>query len=135
MTVLGATVDDMPRSEPGVGLHRTRADPRRDGRLQNNGYARHDIQSKGNRDEFSQPITIRRTYATRGGGSVPDLRYASEYVHQRFNEIVLEGERTVFGMHSFSDRLTTEDTRKIQAFILAAVYQASVSSGEETRSD
>ena len=70
-----------------------------------------------------------------GGGSVPDLRYASEYVHQRFNEIVLGGERAVLGMPSFSDRLTTEDTRKIQAFILAAAHQASASSGEETSSD
>ena len=65
-----------------------------------------------------------------GGGSVPDLRYASEAVHQRFNQIVLEGEREPLGMPSFGDRLTTEDTRKIQAFILSAAHLGSASQPE-----
>ena len=65
-----------------------------------------------------------------GGGSVPDLRYASEAVHQRFNQIVLEGEREPLGMPSFGDRLTTEDTRKIQAFILSAARLGSTSQPE-----
>jgi len=61
-----------------------------------------------------------------GGGSVPDLRYASQTVHERFNAIVLGGEREPFGMPRFADRLTIEDTRKIQAFLLSAAKLGSM---------
>ena len=52
------------------------------------------------------------------GGSVPDLRYAEESTHQMFEEIVRGGARRQYGMPSFAEDLTSEQTRFIQAYIL-----------------
>ena len=52
------------------------------------------------------------------GGSVPDLRYAEESTHQMFEEIVRGGARRQYGMPSFSEDLTSEQGRFIQAYIL-----------------
>jgi PQQ-dependent dehydrogenase (methanol/ethanol family) len=58
------------------------------------------------------------------GGSTPDLRYASQYVHERFEAIVRGGEREAMGMPRFSDRFSSEDVRKIQSYILDSASRA-----------
>jgi quinohemoprotein ethanol dehydrogenase len=52
------------------------------------------------------------------GGSVPDLRYASDTTHQMFEEIVLGGARREFGMPSFTGDVTPAQVRLIHAYIL-----------------
>jgi mono/diheme cytochrome c family protein len=59
-----------------------------------------------------------------GGGSIPDLRYASEEIHQRFQAIVRGGLRTNRGMPAFADRLNEEEVRQIQAYVLDAARSA-----------
>jgi len=53
-----------------------------------------------------------------GGGSTPDLRYATAHVHERFEAIVLGGERTSMGMPSYADIFTPDEVRQIQAYVL-----------------
>jgi len=53
------------------------------------------------------------------GSGVPDLRYATAQVHQQFAAIVLGGARESRGMPSFSDLLTREQVRAIQAYALS----------------
>ena len=52
------------------------------------------------------------------GGSVPDLRYATEPTHEMFEEIVLGGARREFGMPSFTGDITSAQVRLIHAYIL-----------------
>jgi len=52
------------------------------------------------------------------GGSVPDLRYASDTTHEMFEEIVLGGARREFGMPSFTGDVTSAQVRLIHAYIL-----------------
>ncbi|MCH2169681.1 PQQ-dependent dehydrogenase, methanol/ethanol family [Myxococcota bacterium] len=59
-----------------------------------------------------------------GGGSLPDLRYASTAVHERFQQIVHAGEREALGMPGFSDRLSLDQIRQIQAYVLSAANAA-----------
>ncbi|MFI5058428.1 MAG: c-type cytochrome, partial [Candidatus Acidiferrales bacterium] len=53
------------------------------------------------------------------GSGVPDLRYATAQVHQQFASIVLGGARESRGMPSFSDLLTRDQVRTIQAYVLS----------------
>jgi quinohemoprotein ethanol dehydrogenase len=53
------------------------------------------------------------------GSGVPDLRYATPQVHQQFASIVLGGARESRGMPSFTDLLTREQVRAIQAYVLS----------------
>lgn len=52
-------------------------------------------------------------------GQLPDLRYATEAVHEQFESIVLGGVREPLGMPRFDDLLTAEQVRAIQAFVLS----------------
>jgi quinohemoprotein ethanol dehydrogenase len=52
------------------------------------------------------------------GGSVPDLRYATDPTHEMFEEIVLGGARREFGMPSFTGDVTSAQVRLIHAYIL-----------------
>jgi quinohemoprotein ethanol dehydrogenase len=52
-------------------------------------------------------------------GPLPDLRYASAEVHAQFDEIVRQGARADLGMPSHAARLTAEEVRAIQAYVLA----------------
>jgi quinohemoprotein ethanol dehydrogenase len=52
------------------------------------------------------------------GGSVPDLRYASDTTHESFEEIVLGGARREYGMPSFTGDLLPAQVRLIHAYIL-----------------
>jgi PQQ-dependent dehydrogenase (methanol/ethanol family) len=53
-----------------------------------------------------------------GGSGIPDLRYASEATHAAFADIVLRGAREPNGMPAFGDRLSPEQARWIQAWIV-----------------
>lgn len=70
-----------------------------------------------------------------GGGSVPDLRYASSEVHERIQQIVRGGERVELGMPSFADTLDQEQVRKIQAYILYAAHQAASAGAPPANAD
>ena len=48
-------------------------------------------------------------------GSLPDLRYASEAVHQRFEDIVFRGAREALGMPRFDDLLEVEQCRRFNS--------------------
>ncbi len=61
-------------------------------------------------------------------GALPDLRYASASVHEQFEAIVLEGAREVLGMPSFSDVLTSEQVRAIQAYVVFRAEESAISS-------
>jgi len=52
------------------------------------------------------------------GGSVPDLRYASDATHDMFEGIVLGGARHEYGMPSFTGDITSAQVRLIHAYIL-----------------
>jgi quinohemoprotein ethanol dehydrogenase len=62
------------------------------------------------------------------GGITPDLRRATEAVHQTFSDIVLGGVRAPLGMPPFDDLLTEEDVRRIQAYILSRARESASSS-------
>lgn len=57
-----------------------------------------------------------------GGGAVasvvPDLRYANAEVHAQFEAIVRGGARAPLGMPAFADRLSSEQVRAIEAYVL-----------------
>ncbi|HVN37945.1 MAG TPA: PQQ-dependent dehydrogenase, methanol/ethanol family [Myxococcota bacterium] len=54
----------------------------------------------------------------KSSGLVPDLRYASREVHERWSDIVLGGTRAAKGMASFADQLSDEDARAIHAYVV-----------------
>ena len=59
--------------------------------------------------------------------TLPDLRYATAEVHNRFEAIVVAGERRSLGMPGFGDLLTPDQARAIQAYILSRAVESSVS--------
>ncbi|MCH2171728.1 PQQ-dependent dehydrogenase, methanol/ethanol family [Myxococcota bacterium] len=59
-----------------------------------------------------------------GGGSVPDLRFSSPEVHERFVDITLGGIRADRGMPSFADVLTPSQVRQIQAWLISRGHQS-----------
>jgi len=65
-----------------------------------------------------------------GGGSVPDLRYSDEAVHERFQAIVRGGERERLGMPAFAEVFSEAEVRQIQAYILSAARQGAQAGGE-----
>jgi quinohemoprotein ethanol dehydrogenase len=52
------------------------------------------------------------------GGSVPDLRYTTAAMHERFEEIVRGGALRELGMPSFSEDVTAAQVRLIHAYVL-----------------
>jgi quinohemoprotein ethanol dehydrogenase len=52
------------------------------------------------------------------GGSVPDLRYASQDTHEMFEQIVLGGARREYGMPSFTGDINSAQVHLIHAYIL-----------------
>lgn len=61
-------------------------------------------------------------------GVIPDLRRMSPGVRRQFHEIVLNGQREVFGMPDFSDLLTPEEVGQAYQYIL----QVTKESGRDT---
>jgi len=57
-------------------------------------------------------------------GPLPDLRYATAEVHGQFQDIVRGGLRAPLGMPAFDDRLSEEDVRAIQAYVLERARQS-----------
>lgn len=60
--------------------------------------------------------------------ALPDLRYASAVIHEQFQDIVLGGQREPLGMPSFSDVISSEQVKAIQAYILFRTNESSKSS-------
>ena len=58
-------------------------------------------------------------------GPVPDLRYATAAIHAQFETIVIGGALKPLGMPSFEDKLTRDQLRLIQAYILSRAQAAS----------
>jgi PQQ-dependent dehydrogenase (methanol/ethanol family) len=52
-------------------------------------------------------------------GPLPDLRYSTAEVHGQFEAIVRGGARKDLGMPSFADKLTSQQLRAIQAYVLS----------------
>jgi len=52
-------------------------------------------------------------------GPVPDLRYSTAEVHAQFDAIVRGGARKDLGMPSFGDKLSSQQVRAIQAYVLS----------------
>jgi quinohemoprotein ethanol dehydrogenase len=59
-----------------------------------------------------------------GGGSIADLRYSTAKTHEVFNDIVLGGIRLDRGMPPFADRLSPDQARQLQAYILNVAAEA-----------
>lgn len=59
------------------------------------------------------------------GGEVPDLRYATEGTHQKFDEIVRGGALRELGMPSFAEDVTADQARLIETYVLDRARQAS----------
>jgi len=89
-----------PVQAPPVQVRASAAEIERGGLL----YARYCIACHG-------PLAI-------GGGSIPDLRYATAPVHERFAAIVVGGAQAERGMPAFGDALDVDDARCIQAYLL-----------------
>jgi PQQ-dependent dehydrogenase (methanol/ethanol family) len=53
------------------------------------------------------------------GGLMPDLRYANIATHDRWNAIVLGGERAVLGMPGYGDLLSESDSQALQTYVLS----------------
>jgi PQQ-dependent dehydrogenase (methanol/ethanol family) len=71
--------------------------------------------------------TCHGALAVGGGSGIPDLRYSSAQTHAAFAEIVLGGQRTANGMPGFADRISPDEARMIQAWIL---HRAAESAGK-----
>jgi mono/diheme cytochrome c family protein len=49
---------------------------------------------------------------------MPDLRFSSREVHERWSDVVLGGTRAAQGMASFADQLTQDDAQAIHAYVI-----------------
>ena len=52
------------------------------------------------------------------GGVLPDLRYASPAVHERWNDIVIGGLLAGNGMRSWSEVIDADDAEAIRAYVV-----------------
>jgi PQQ-dependent dehydrogenase (methanol/ethanol family) len=68
-----------------------------------------------------------------GGGSLPDLRYASAQTHARFVEIVVGGALSARGMPGFGDVLRADDARAIEAYVLGLAAEAASAASRPAR--
>jgi PQQ-dependent dehydrogenase (methanol/ethanol family) len=57
-------------------------------------------------------------------GPLPDLRYATAATHAQLEDIVLGGARAPLGMPSFGDRISRDELRAIQAYVLARAAES-----------
>lgn len=63
-------------------------------------------------------------------GAMPHLQQASQATHEAFEEIVLGGTRESRGMPSFAERLTADEVRLIQAYIVSGAKKTLEETGE-----
>ncbi|MFP4004646.1 MAG: PQQ-dependent dehydrogenase, methanol/ethanol family [Alphaproteobacteria bacterium] len=66
-----------------------------------------------------------------GGGVIPDLRHSERQVHERWKEIVLEGERADAGMAGFSRWLGEAEAQAIHAYVVKRANEGEVPGTEE----
>ena len=57
-------------------------------------------------------------------GGYPDLRRMSPETHERFQNIVYDGERDVLGMAGFSDILTKKQVDLIHGYLIKISHEA-----------
>jgi mono/diheme cytochrome c family protein len=57
----------------------------------------------------------------RFGGTVPDLRYATQETYLQWNGIVIGGARAALGMPAFE--ISTEEADAIRAWVLSRAYE------------
>jgi mono/diheme cytochrome c family protein len=57
-------------------------------------------------------------------GPLPDLRYATAEVHAQWDAIVLGGARAQLGMPAFADRISVDQARAIQAYVLSRAAES-----------
>ncbi|MEF8795841.1 MAG: PQQ-dependent dehydrogenase, methanol/ethanol family [Salinivenus sp.] len=67
-------------------------------------------------------------------GAMPNLQTASPATHEAFEKIVLGGTREARGMPSFAGRLTAEEVRLIQAYIVSEAKKTAETSGTSATS-
>ena len=58
------------------------------------------------------------------GSQVPDLKYLGEAGHARWESVVLGGVYSELGMPNFSDMITREESKAIQAYVVAVTTQS-----------
>ena len=57
------------------------------------------------------------------GGSITDLRHLAPEIHERFNDIVLNGLLASAGMSGFADVLSEEDAEAIHAYLISRAHE------------
>ena len=67
------------------------------------------------------------------GRLMPDLRLASAAVHERWDAIVLEGERKALGMPGFKDALSVQESHAVHAYVVSRAQLAIKNSETATR--
>ena len=80
-----------------------------------------DVVARG-RALYAETCTFCHGFAAESSGVYPDLRQASAEVHEQWDTIVRGGSRTAGGMPSFADRLSADDARAIQAYVLERAW-------------
>lgn len=65
-------------------------------------------------------------------GAMPNLQRATAITHRNFERIVLEGSREVEGMPSFARLLSAQETRLIQAYLVAQARASIAEAAEAT---
>ena len=70
-------------------------------------------------------------HGARGGseGAMPNLQRSTAITHRNFERIVLEGSREEEGMPAFDGLLTSDEVRRIQAYIVEGA-RASIAEAE-----
>jgi quinohemoprotein ethanol dehydrogenase len=71
---------------------------------------------------FAQNCSICHQNVPRSG--VPDLRRMSAATHQRFNDIVLRGQRRLLGMPQWGDVLDEADADAMHAYLISVAWEA-----------
>jgi len=71
------------------------------------------------RDLYGRHCLFCHGMGVASSGLYPDLRYSTRAVHEQWQEIVLGGTRQSVGMASFADRIGPEESRDIQAYVIA----------------
>ena len=64
------------------------------------------------------------------GRLMPDLRLSSAAVHERWDSIVLDGERKALGMPGFKDAITAEESHAAHAYVISRAKLASPEANE-----
>jgi PQQ-dependent dehydrogenase (methanol/ethanol family) len=70
------------------------------------------------RDLYAEHCLRCHGVSAKSSGLMPDLRFSSREVHERWSDVVLGGTRAAQGMASFADQLTQDDAQAIHAYVI-----------------